>query len=78
MSSTNGGKDLDDEKVGPVVKRVENWESGDVTCPRCRKHFTLYWNGGELGWRDCCGLRFATEHVRTDLVIRELKPTTTT
>ena len=54
------------------IKRIENFSEGDFACIRCGKVMHFFWNGGELDWRTCCGLSYITEHVRVDLVVREL------
>jgi hypothetical protein len=47
----------------------------DVPCRGgCGQAITLYWNGGELDCKECCGYRYALEHVRTDLVISKEEP----
>lgn len=54
------------------IKRIENWDSGDIECLKCGKKITLYFNGGELDGRECCGFVYETEHVQIDLVISKL------
>lgn len=51
------------------IKRVANWWSGDYPCERCGKVLTLYYNGGELDFKECCGLTYQTVEVQVDLVI---------
>lgn len=58
------------------IKRVENWETGEIECLGCGKKIFLWFNGGELDRRDCCGYRYETEHKQIDLVISKL-PTPT-
>jgi len=51
------------------IKRIENFESGEVVC-QCGEKFTLFFNGGELDEFQCkCGLLYKTEYQRIDLVI---------
>lgn len=49
--------------TGPVeVHRIADFgESGDVDCLTCGKKLHLYFNGGELDQRECCGLIYRTE-----------------
>lgn len=42
-----------------------------VTCPKCGKHHTLYFNGGELDKVECCGIVWCTEIKAVDLVMIE-------
>lgn len=53
------------------VQRVEGFDSGTIACLRCGKRIDLFFNGGELDRKACCGLVYRTEHVRIDLVIEE-------
>lgn len=53
------------------IKRVEGFESGDTECIRCGRRLHLHFNGGELDREECCGLVYATESVRIDLVVYE-------
>lgn len=51
------------------VKRIKNFESGDIVCP-CGEKFTLWFNGGELDQHECkCGLIYKTEAQSIDLVV---------
>lgn len=53
------------------VGRIKDFQSGDVSCTRCGKTLTLYYNGGELDEKHCCGLTYRTETQGIDLVIYE-------
>ena len=53
------------------VARVEGFEDGDTQCLRCGKTLHLYFNGGELDIKQCCGLTYRTEAQRIDLVVYE-------
>lgn len=51
------------------IKRVKNFDSGEVKC-ECGCVFDLYYNGGELDYHKCkCGLVYQTESFRYDLVV---------
>lgn len=51
------------------IKRVPNFESGEVIC-ECGEKFTLWFNGGELDEHKCkCGLLYRTECQQIDLVV---------
>lgn len=51
------------------IKRIENWSDGTIECLKCKKPIRLWWNGGELDQKECCGLMYRTEEVQVDLVI---------
>jgi hypothetical protein len=52
--------------------RIADWgEKGEYRCLRCAKNMTFHFNGGELDWRECCGLIYQTEITRVDFVVRE-------
>lgn len=53
------------------ILRIKDWESGDISCPRCGKRVTLWFNGGELDHSVCCGLDFQQESRGYDLVVTE-------
>lgn len=53
------------------VHRVPDFLSGDTQCIRCGKTLHLYFNGGELDSRTCCGLEYAQESRGYDLVVRD-------
>lgn len=63
-----------DKMVTHEVARVNGFASGEVTCPRCGRVIRLHFNGGELDGAGCCGLRFATETLRVDLIVTETLP----
>ena len=54
--------------------RKTHWEEGDPECLRCCEPVPLYFNGGELDRKECCGLIYQTEHVQIDLVVYEKEP----
>lgn len=54
------------------IERVEGFESGTIRCRRCSQPVTLYFNGGELDRRECCGLRYEQVITSIDLVISEI------
>lgn len=56
------------------VARQENFDSGDTACICCGKTLHLYFNGGALDSKECCGLVYRTEVQRTDLVVYEKTP----
>lgn len=47
---------------GPTVK---------VDCDKCGKVLVLFFNGGELDMKDCCGITYELEHSKIDLVVKE-------
>lgn len=53
------------------IKRIADFESGDIDCILCGKTLRLYFNGGELDRKECCGLVYQTEYARIDLVISD-------
>ena len=53
------------------IQRIEDFEDGDFACLKCGKKLHLYFNGGELDRRECCGMFYQTEYLRVDLVIYE-------
>lgn len=53
------------------IHRVEGFYSGNVRCVRCQNTISLFYNGGELDLKHCCGLTYRLEHQRTDLVVYE-------
>ncbi len=42
-------------------------------CLRCGKEIVLFFNGGELDRRECCGLIYNTEIAKMELVITDPK-----
>ncbi len=64
---------MEDDEMREVA-RTENFDSGDTACIRCCKALHLYFNGGELDSKECCGLVYRTEVQRTDLVVYEKTP----
>lgn len=56
------------------IKRVENFDEGDVSCVKCGKVLHLYYNGGEMDEVRCCGLIYRTEIQKVDLVVYEPLP----
>lgn len=42
-------------------------------CIKCGKEIELWFNGGELDERQCCGLMYSTEINKIDLVIEKEK-----
>lgn len=52
-----------------LVKRIENWSSGTTKCVKCGGDIVLWFNGGELDTKECCGHKYSTEHQRIDLCI---------
>lgn len=57
-----------------IIKRIENWSSGDINCLRCGEELHLFFNGGELDSVECCGLTYETQCQRIDLIISEETP----
>jgi hypothetical protein len=61
--------------VEPVEIHREEWgglEDGPTPrykCRGCGREISLYFNGGELDHRGCCGYSYSLEHVRIDFVI---------
>ena len=51
------------------IKRIENWESGEIDCLKCGKSIRLMFNGGELDYSECCGLVYKQKHRQIDLVV---------
>lgn len=43
----------------------------EVTCPNCEREIVLYFNGGELDYNVCCGLRYELEHTRIDFIVKK-------
>lgn len=44
----------------------------DTHCVVCGRRVRLWFNGGELDFTECCGLRYELEPVRVDLVVYRL------
>lgn len=59
----------------PSEREVERREVKDfpvvLECRGCGKRIKLWFNGGELDRRSCCGYVYELEHVRIDLVVTE-------
>ena len=51
------------------VGRIPDFGYGDFNCEGCGRKLHLYFNGGELDDKECCGYRYSTEHTQIDLVI---------
>lgn len=64
---------MDDDDMEEVA-RTENFDAGDTPCIRCGNTLHLYYNGGELDSKECCGLIYRTEVQRVDLVVYEKTP----
>ena len=43
-------------------------------CLKCGKVLELWFNGGELDYKECCGLTYMLQHGRFDFVILEGGP----
>ena len=52
-----------------VVATIPDFKEGDIKCGSCGKEIHLWYNGGELDHAFCCGYKYQTKHVRTDLFI---------
>lgn len=48
----------------------ERWV--DTTCLGCGREITLFFNGGELDSKECCGFLYTLEHTRVDFVVTKL------
>ena len=57
------------------VHRIIDWDLEDIDCLRCGKKIKIDWNGGELDWKECCGLKYEPVHMRVDMTVTEIKPT---
>ncbi len=55
-----------------VVATIPNFKEGEINCGTCGKEIHLGYNDGELDQTVCCGVRYQTKHVRTDLIITRL------
>lgn len=53
--------------TGPEIERREWTEP--VVCRGCGKEVRLYFNGGELDTKRCCGYTYALEHGEIYLVV---------
>lgn len=59
------------------IERQENVLIGhndvcfDYPCKGCGKNIRLWFNGGELDERQCCGYTYRLEHKRIDFVVEK-------
>ena len=58
----------------PVLHEIERIEDVGrslftTPCRGCSKEITLYFNGGELDEKTCCGFVYELQHVQIDFVI---------
>lgn len=54
-----------------VENVLEDGGSYRTHCLTCHKPITLYYNGGELDGRSCCGLAYELQTRGTDFVVRD-------
>jgi len=60
------------------VKEIERIADVDVdpvyqtSCKRCGREIELWFNGGELDERECCGLIYGLVAPRIDFVVAEI------
>ena len=55
-----------------VTEIVPDFDSGTINCRGCGREISLYYNGGELDERRCCGYEYRTEATGFQLVIEKL------
>lgn len=59
------------------MSELERIENPDIpykgVCRKCGKPFTLWFNGGELDEKRCCGITYALEHGDIFFVARDGK-----
>ena len=68
LTASEGDSEVRDRTMVEVT-RLADFDSGDVTCRGCGREIHLFFNGGELDRKECCGYVYRTEHFRIDLVI---------
>ncbi len=51
------------------LERHTHFREGEVRCIKCGKTFWLFFNGGELDSKRCCGYLYRLEHMQVDLAI---------
>jgi hypothetical protein len=52
------------------IRRIEDWgHRGETNCVICGARIYLWFNGGELDQKQCCGLTYQQEARGYDLVI---------
>lgn len=44
----------------------------EIRCEVCCRQYRLWFNGGELDYKECCGRQYALKHDRIHLVTTEL------
>lgn len=50
-------------------KEGEIYDGIIVECLGCRQELYLFWNGGDLDTKYCCGYMYKTFHAKTTLFI---------
>jgi hypothetical protein len=53
------------------IKDVQFDSCYETNCIKCNKKIELWWNGGELDFKNCCGLHYSLAHTKLDFVIEE-------
>jgi hypothetical protein len=54
--------------------QLDTW-TYDTNCEVCGKPITLWYNGGELDYAECCDRRYELDAPQLDFVVRERHPT---
>jgi hypothetical protein len=62
-------KNLEPEEI----RRIKDWWEGDIKCISCNKNIHLWYNGGELDEKECCGYEYRTVIQQIDLIISKIK-----
>lgn len=52
---------------------VDGFSEGEVPCKGCGRTIRLFFNGGELDRKQCCGYEYETEATGYRLVIRNTR-----
>lgn len=55
------------------IERIENVDEGayHTNCKGCGEDVTLYWNGGELDSKSCCGFTYSLQSRGIDFVVEK-------
>lgn len=67
MTQENAAQDLTSDREMRTADVAH--EDISTACLGCGRLIHLYFNGGELDGRACCGYEYRLEHVRIDLVV---------
>jgi hypothetical protein len=54
-----------------VEDAFEDGPAEEIKCIKCGARIVLWYNGGELDWKDCCGVRYRGESKGYQIIAEE-------